>query len=185
MAGDSAARIWGRYLPGLLHQRQQLLALLHPCSWIENTYRLYGLAPDPSLEPNRRRIQEDHHEIASLFSRCQQSPSTPLTIPVLEALAVGSPRLNVALSDGPTMGGQGGDAFAYADRSNAIRRRRRLVQVGLRSGSSDRGTIELGEGARLQRIPGISGMPNGRGDQLQLVSSDGPQIGGGAGRGSN
>jgi hypothetical protein len=133
---------------------------------------------------------------------------------VLEGLATGSPRLQVRLSDGEVMGGRGGEPFRYQDRENAVRRRRRLVQVGLRAGNridqirlryhqepvgeadewinerhggdggSDGGDMELPTGVGLARIEAKTGIPNGRVDALWLTSGDGQRIGGGGDKGN-
>jgi hypothetical protein len=122
--------------------------------------------------------------------------------PELACLAAGSPELNVSLSEEIPMGGSGGAPFAFPERADAIRRRLRLVEVGLRTGSrvdqirlryagdgdpleeevhgggggSDRGSLQLGPGGNLRRIEGLSGT---RVDRLFLTSSDGQRIGGG------
>ena len=100
------------------------------------------------------------------------------------------------------MGGNGGAPFAFPGRADAIRRRQRLVEVGLRTGSrvdqirlryaaeedplepelhgggggGDRGVLQLAEGVVIRRIEGLSGS---RVDRLFLNSSDGQCIGGG------
>jgi len=125
--GDGAAA-------GLLSKRQALLEIENQCRWIKGTYQLYGLAEDPSLAVHGAQVKAERRSIDQLCAHYQQSPSTPLAEPALGALAVGSPRLEVQISNGEGMGGGGGDPFAYPDRENAIRRRRRLVEVGLRSG---------------------------------------------------
>lgn len=200
--------------PGLLRQWQRLRELVNQCNWVEGTYTAYGLAQDPSLAANRERLRADIREIEALCSRYQQAPSTPLEEPVLGAFATGSPRPQVQLSDGKTMGGDGGDPFRYLDRENAIRRRRRLVQVGLSTGNrvdqirlryhqepvgesdewineihgggggSNRGDMELGTGVGIAHIEANSGVPHGRVDQLWLTSSDGQRIGGGGDKGN-
>jgi hypothetical protein len=119
---------------GLLGERQKLLEIINQCTWINDTYEIYGLAADPSLAVNRSLVKADIEAIEALCSQYQASPSTPLQKPTLTALATGSPNLQVELSDGEVMGGGGGEPFRYLDRENAIRRRRRLAQVGLRSG---------------------------------------------------
>jgi len=103
--------------PGLRRQWQRLRELVNQCDWVAGTYDVYGIPQDPSL--------------ASYHT----SPSTPLPEPVLEAFATGSPRLQVQVRDGATMGGRGGDPFAYVDRDNSVRRWRKLVRVGLRAGN--------------------------------------------------
>ncbi|MCP9838999.1 hypothetical protein KBY84_15970 [Cyanobium sp. N.Huapi 1H5] len=201
--------------PGLRRQWQRLQEMINQCNWVEGTYDVYGITRDPSLAPSRDQMRADCREIETLCSAYQSSPSTPLEEPVLEAFAIGSPRLQVQLRDGETMGGGGGKPFAYKDRENAVRRRRRLVRVGLRAGSridqirlvynqepageadqlnapphggtggSDLGDVELGTGVGIQRIRAKSGKPNGRVDQLELITTDGQQRGGGEGKGSN
>jgi hypothetical protein len=129
-------------------------------------------------------------------------------------MANGSPQLQVRLSDGDTMGGRGGAPFRYEDRENAVRRRRRLVQVGLRAGNridqirlryhqepagavdewineshggnggSDLGEIELPTGVGLTRIQANTGIPDGRVDELWLFSGDGQRLGGGGKKGN-
>jgi hypothetical protein len=119
---------------GLLGERQKLLEILNQCTWIKDTYELYGLTADPSLAVNRSLVKAEIEAIETLCSQYQATPSSPLLKPSLTALATGSPTLQVELSDGETMGGGGGEPFRYLDRENAIRRRRRLALVGLRSG---------------------------------------------------
>ena len=200
--------------PGILRQWWRLRELINQCDWVERTYATYGVAQDPTLAANRERLREDIREIEALCSRYRDSPSTPLDEPVLEAFATGSPRLHAPLSDGQVMGGDGGEPFRYLDRENAIRRRRRLVEVGLSSGNridqirlryhqepvgeadewltevhgggggANRGDMELGTGVGLARIEGLSGVPHGRVDQLWLTSGDGQRIGGGGDKGN-
>jgi hypothetical protein len=195
--------------PGLLRQWQRLREIVNQCNWVEGTYAGYGVPQDPALVPNRERLWADIREIETLCQSYQQSPSTPLPLPVLEALQTGSPRLQVQLSDGSVMGGRGGDPFRYQDREHAIRRRRRLVLLGLRAGNridqmrlryhqepageadewinethgglggSDLGEMELATGVRLTHLSAQSGIPNGRVDQLLLTTSDGQRLGGG------
>ncbi|MEB3317893.1 MAG: hypothetical protein VKO39_07120 [Cyanobacteriota bacterium] len=199
---------------GWLRQGQRLRELLNQCGWVEGTYAAYGLPPDPSLTPNREQLRADIRDIEALCAQFQSSPATPLPEPVLEGLATGSPRLQVRLSDGEVMGGRGGEPFRYQDRDNAVRRRRRLVQVGLRAGNridqirlryhqepigeadewisachggeggSDLGDMELPTGVGLTRIQAKTGIPNGRVDQLWLTSDDGQRIGGGGDKGN-
>jgi len=121
--------------PGLRRQWQRLRELVNQCTWVEGTYNTYGVAQDPSLAPNRERLRADMREIEALCSHYRRTPSVPLEEPALEAFATGSPRLNVQVRDGETMGGRGGNPFNYEDRENAVRRRRRLVRVGLRAGN--------------------------------------------------
>jgi hypothetical protein len=199
---------------GWLRQGQRLRELLNQCGWVEGTYAAYGLPLDPSLAPNREQLRADIHAIEALCAQFHSSPSTPLPEPVLDGLATGSPRLQVRLSDGEVMGGRGGDPFRYLDRENAVRRRRRLVQVGLRAGNrvdqirlryhqepageadewinechggeggSDLGDMELPTGVGLTRIQAKTGIPNGRVDALWLTSGDGQRIGGGGDKGN-
>jgi hypothetical protein len=201
--------------PGLRRQWQRLRELVNQCNWVEGTYDVYGIAQDPSLAPSRDQMRADCSEIEALCSSYHSSPSTPLAEPVLEAFAVGSPRLQVQLRDGETMGGRGGEPFVYKDRESAVRRRRRLVMVGVRAGSridqirlgynqeptdeadqlnapphggnggSDLSDMELGTGVSIQSIRAKSGIPNGRVDQLELITTDGQRLGGGEGKGSN
>jgi hypothetical protein len=199
---------------GWLRQWQRLRELVNQCNWVEATTALYGVPLDPSLAPNRERLRADIREIEALCAHYHRSPATPLPEPVLEGLATGSPRLQVRLSDGDIMGGRGGEPFRYPDRENAVRRRRRLVQVGLRAGNridqirlryhqepvgeadewinechggdggSDCGDIELPAGVGMARIEAKTGVPNGRVDRLWLTSGDGQRIGGGGDRGN-
>jgi hypothetical protein len=182
---------------------------------VEGTYNVYGIAQDPSLASNRTQLLADCREIEALCTDYHTSPSTPLAEPVLEAFATGSPKLQVQVRDGDTMGGRGGEPFPYMDRENAVRRRRKLVRVGLRAGNrvdqirlryhqepigepdewvnekhggdkggSDLGDMELGTGVGIARIKGLSGIPNGRVNQLQLTTSDGQRRGGGGDKGN-
>ncbi|MFM1798056.1 MAG: hypothetical protein RLZZ117_334 [Cyanobacteriota bacterium] len=200
--------------PGWLRQWQRLREIVNQCDWVETTLASYGVPLDPSLAPNRERLRADLHAIEGLCAHYQDSPSTPLPALALEGLAIGSPQLRVRLSDGDVMGGGGGAPFRYQDRENAVRRRRRLVQVGLRAGNridqirlryqqdpvgaadewinethggeggSDLGAIELAPGVGLTRIKAHTGIPNGRVDALWLFSGDGQRIGGGGTKGN-
>jgi hypothetical protein len=200
--------------PGWLRQWQRLRELVNQCHWLEETYATYGVPLDPSLAPNRERLRADIRAIEALCAQYQASPSTPLPALALEGLATGSPQLRVRLSDGEVMGGRGGAPFRYPDRENAVRRRRRLVQVGLRAGNridqirlryhqepmgeadewiderhggeggSNLGDIELASGVGLTRIKAHTGIPNGRVDALWLFSGDGQGIGGGGKKGN-
>lgn len=200
--------------PCLRRQWQRLRELVNQCNWVEDTYNVYGIPQDPSLAINRERLRADCHEIEALCTAYHTSPSTPLAEPVLEAFATGSPKLHVQVRDGETMGGRGGEPFNYEDRENAVRRRRKLVRVGLRAGNridqirlryhqeptgapdewinaihgggggSDLGDMELGTGVGIARLQGLSGIPNGRVDQLELTTSDGQRRGGGGNKGN-
>lgn len=200
--------------PGLRRQWQRLRELVNQCNWVEATTNTYGITQDPTLAPNREVLKADMREIEALCSRYHSTPSAPLEEPALEAFATGSPKLQVQVRDGETMGGRGGDPFNYEDRENAVRRRRRLVRVGLRAGSridqirlryhqeptgapdewinaihgrgggSDLGDMELGTGVGIAHIKGESGVPNGQVDQLWLTTSDGQRRGGGGKKGN-
>jgi hypothetical protein len=199
--------------PGLRRQWQRLRELVNQCNWVEGTYNVYGIAQDPSLASNRAQLRANCSEIEALCSAYHSSPSTLLAAPKLEVFATGSPRLQVQVRDGETMGGRGGEPFDYKDRENAVRRRRRLVRVGLRAGNridqirlgyiqqstgepdqwnethggnggSDLGDMELGTGVGIQRIHANTGVPGGRVDQLELITSDGQRRGGGGDKGN-
>ena len=200
---------WQGGKPGLRRQWQRLRELVNQCDWVKDTYKAYGIPQDPSLAKNRQRLMDDCREIEVLCGAYQASPSTPLAEPVLDAFATGSPRLQAQVRDGETMGGRGGEPFPYEDRENALRRRRRLVQVGLRAGrridqiqlryhqepvgepdewihashggegGSNLVALELGTGVGIQRIHAQSGVPNGRVDALELITSDGQRRQGG------
>ncbi|MFM7237195.1 MAG: jacalin-like lectin [Cyanobium sp.] len=200
--------------PGLRRQWQRLRELVNQCNWVAGTYDIYGIPQDPSLASHRTKMTADCREIEALCSAYHTSPSTPLAEPVLEAFAAGSPKLQVQVRDGESMGGRGGDPFPYEDRENAVRRRRKLARVGLRAGNrvdqirlryhqeptgepdewineshgggggSDLGDMELGSGEGIARIKGLSGIPNGRVDQLELTTSDGQRRGGGGDKGN-
>lgn len=200
--------------PGWLRQWQRLRELINQCDWVEDTCAIYGVPVDPSLAPNREQLRTDRRTIEALCAQFHDSPSTPLPAPALAGMAKGSPRLQVRLSDGATMGGRGGAPFRYEDRENAVRRRRRLVQVGLRAGNridqirlryhqepagavdewineshggdggSNLGDIELPTGVGLTRLQAKTGIPDGRVDELWLFSSDGQRLGGGGKKGN-
>jgi hypothetical protein len=200
--------------PGLRRQWQRLRELVNQCNWVAGTYDVYGIPQDPTLASHRTQMLADCREIEALCATYHSSPSTPLAEPVLEAFTTGSPKLQVQVRDGDTMGGRGGEPFPYMDRENAVRRRRKLVRVGLRAGNrvdqirlryhqeptgesdewiqethggeggSDLGEMELGTGVGIARIKGLSGIPNGRVDQLELTTSDGQRRGGGGDKGN-
>lgn len=123
---------------GLLEQRQKLVAIQAQCQWIADTYRIYGITEDPSLAIGRKAIKQDIASIDELCTSYLTTPSAPLSAPDLPSLEQGSPNLQVAIREGEMMGnqlGSGGEPFPYLDRDNAIRRRRRLVKVGMRCGN--------------------------------------------------
>jgi hypothetical protein len=168
---------------GLIGRRERVEGLIHQMDWVADTYRLYGLAPDPSLAAHRARAEADRRAIEACRDAYVAAASAPLVPPELACLAAGSPELNVSLSEEIPMGGSGGAPFAFPERADAIRRRLRLVEVGLRTGSrvdqirlryagdgeplaaevhggdggSDRGSLQLGPGVNLRRIEGLSG----------------------------
>ncbi len=107
---------------GLLRQRQRLRELVNQCRWVAGTYGVYGLTADPTLEAGLKGLAGDIEEIDALRRSFATSPSSPLDPPVLEALAAGSPRLQVVVSDGETMGGDGGTPFAFEGRQQAVQR---------------------------------------------------------------
>jgi hypothetical protein len=187
---------------GLDEHRERLEGLIHQMDWVADTYRLYGVAPDPSLAIQRAAATADLAAIDACRAAYFAAPATLLESPPLPSLAAGSPELNVTLGEEPPMGGNGGAPFAYPGRAEAIRQRRHLVEVGLRTGSrvdqirlryagegdplepeihgggggGDRGQLELGDGVVIRRIEALSGT---RVDRLFLTSSDGQRIGGG------
>jgi len=124
--GDAASE-------GLLRQRLRLRELANQHDWIRGTYAVYGLVPDASLEDNRVRIRTDVASIDTLRQQYGSSPSTPIAAPTLTAFQTGSPRLNVRVTNGERMGGEGGEPFALTRRQQAVVRRRRLVRVGIRA----------------------------------------------------
>lgn len=120
---------------GLLRKRQRLLELRHQNEWVGGTYDTYGIARPAELTINHRQIDADLESIKDVLSGYLSHPTAPVVLPDMPALATGSPELNVKVIDGDTMGGNGGEAFTYADRVTAIRTRKRLTAVGLRTGS--------------------------------------------------
>ena len=191
---------------GLIDRRERLESLIHQMDCVADTYRLYAVAPDPSLAVQRAAATADLAAIEACRAAYAAAPTAPLASPELPSLAAGSPALNVSLGEEPPMGGNGGEPFAFPGRAEAIRQRRHLVAVGLRTGSrvdqirlryagegdpleaevhgggggGDRGSLELGDGVVIRRIEGLSGS---RVDRLFLTSSDGQRIGGGGGAG--
>ncbi|WP_094585662.1 hypothetical protein [Synechococcus sp. BO 8801] len=187
---------------GLLERREQVVGLIRQMDWVAETYRLYGVAPDPTLAVRRAAAAADRRAIDACRAVYRDAAATPLEAPALPSLAAGSPELNVTLAEELPMGGNGGAPFAFPGRADAIRRRQRLVKVGLRTGSrvdqirlgyagedetpepevhgggggGDRGVLQLPEGVTIRRIEGLSGS---RVDRLFLSSSDGQRIGGG------
>ena len=197
---------------GLLRQRERLRELVNQCRWVAGTYRVYGLTADPTLEAGLKRLAGDIEEIDALRRSFATSPSSPLDPPVLEALAAGSPRLQVVVSDGETMGGDGGTPFAFEGRQQAVQRRRRLVRIGLRSQArvdqirlryrqdsggfnpvEDWEEVHGGEGGSDRGtveladgvvIRRIEAKTGTRVDKLLLTTSDGQRLGGGGEKGN-
>ena len=120
--------------PGLLRRKEMLLEIGNQCRWVEETCRLYGQAPEPTLQNQGRQVRADIAAIDELSEAFARSASSPLQAPELPALLQGSPRLVPRIRDGQRLGGEGGDPFAFRDRSRAIQRRRRLWKVGLNAG---------------------------------------------------
>jgi hypothetical protein len=120
---------------GLLRKRQRLIELRHQNDWVGGTYDAYGIGRPAELNSNRRQIKDDLQSIKDVISGYLLHPTAPVELPEMPALAAGSPELNVKVIDGDPMGGNGGEAFTYADRATAIRSRKRLTAVGLRTGS--------------------------------------------------
>ncbi|MCP9933644.1 hypothetical protein KBZ08_06915 [Cyanobium sp. Candia 9D4] len=187
---------------GLLEKREQVVGLLRQMDWVAETYRLYGVTPDPTLGERRDTAAADRRALDACRAAYRAAAASPLEVPALPSLDAGSPELNVSLTEELAMGGNGGAPFAFPGRADAIRRRQRLVEVGLRTGSrvdqirlryagegdprepelhgggggGDRGRLQLAEGVTIRRIEGLSGT---RVDRLFLTSSDGQRIGGG------
>ncbi|MCT0208694.1 jacalin-like lectin [Synechococcus sp. CS-1332] len=187
---------------GLSERRERLEGLIHQMDWVAGTYRLYAVAPDPSLAVQRAAARADLGAIDTCRAAYAAAATARLEAPKLPSLAAGSPELNVTLGDELLMGGNGGAPFTFPGRAEAIRQRRHLVEVALRTGSrvdqirlryagegdpleaevhgggsgGDRGRLELGEGVVIRRIEALSGT---RVDRLFLTSSDGQRIGGG------
>jgi hypothetical protein len=120
--------------PGLLRRRERLLEIGNQCRWVEETCRLYGQAPEATLLNQGRQVRADSAAIDKLAEAFARSASSPLQAPELPALLQGSPRLLPRIRDGQRLGGEGGEPFAFRDRSQAIQRRRRLWKVGLNAG---------------------------------------------------
>jgi hypothetical protein len=120
--------------PGLLRRKERLLEIANQCRWVEETYRLYGQPPEPTLQNQVRQVRADIAAIDELAEAFPRSASSPLQAPELPALLQGSPRLVPRIRDGLRLGGEGGEPFAFRDRSRAIQRRRRLWKVGLNAG---------------------------------------------------
>jgi hypothetical protein len=167
-----------------------------------------GEGPGDGLDERRERLEGLIHQMdwVAAIDACRAAyvaaPATPIEPTPLPSLAAGSPELNVTLGEEPPMGGNGGSPFPYPRRAEAIRQRRQLVEVALRTGSrvdqirlryagegepfeaevhgggggGDRGRLELGDGVVIRRIEALSGT---RVDRLFLTSSDGQKIGGG------
>ncbi|WP_216900765.1 jacalin-like lectin [Synechococcus sp. CCY 9618] len=187
---------------GFSERRERLEGLIRQMDWVDDTYRLYAVPPDPSLAVQRAAARADLGAIDACLGAYAAAPTAPLEPPPLPSLAAGSPELNVTLGEEVPMGGNGGTPFAFPGRAEAIRQRRHLVEVALRTGSrvdqirlryagegdpleaevhgggggGDRGRLELGEGVVIRRIEALSGT---RVDRLFLTSSDGQRIGGG------
>jgi hypothetical protein len=69
------------------------------------TLAVYVQPADPGLIEGMERLRTDLAEIASLREADRQDPAASLAAPTLEAVAVGSPRLQVQIRDGELMGG--------------------------------------------------------------------------------
>jgi hypothetical protein len=119
---------------GLLRRKERLLEIANQCSWVEETCRLYGQPPEPTLQNQGRQVRADIAAIDELAEAFARSASSTLQVPELPALLQGSPRLVPMIRDGHRLGGEGGEPFAFSDRSRAIQRRRRLWKVGLNAG---------------------------------------------------
>jgi hypothetical protein len=199
---------------GLLRKQLRLQEIRNQSQWVNKTYALYGIDPDPSLASNLVQLNADLKTIDALKRQYNEVPSTPLSAPDLSSLTTGSPRLNVRVVEGELMGGDGGVPFKYEDRAHAVERRQRLVKVGLRAGgrvdqirlsykqSADllveqdkelevqfggRGGRDKGsiELAKGVNIERIKAKTGTRIDQLWITSSDGQIIGGGGDQGDD
>jgi hypothetical protein len=120
--------------PGLLRRKERLLEIANQCRWVEETCRLYGQPPEPTLQNQGRQVRADIAAIDELAEAFARSAASTLQVPELPALLQGSPRLVPMIRDGHRLGGEGGEPFAFSDRSRAIQRRRRLWKVGLNAG---------------------------------------------------
>jgi hypothetical protein len=120
--------------PGLLRRKERLLEIGNQCRWVEETCHLYGQLPEPTLQNQALQVRADIAAIDELAEAFARSASSPLQVPELPALHQGSPRLVPRIRDGQRLGGEGGEPFAFRDRSRAIQRRRRLWKVGLNAG---------------------------------------------------
>ena len=163
---------------GLLRDQQRLLELLHQNDWVGGTYDTYGIARPKELVSSRKQIEADLKSIKVVMSGYLLHPTAPVKVPDMPALEAGSPEPNVKVIDGDTMGGNGGDAFTYADRATAIRTRKRLAEVGLRTGSrvdqirltyERKGDALAGADSRTEEHGGSGGTEAG---QLQLEAGD-------------
>jgi hypothetical protein len=197
---------------GLIRKRLRMQEILNQSQWIQETYVLYGIEPDPSLASNRIQLNNDIQKINTLAQSYSKAPSTTLSTPELSSLVKGSPRLNVRVVDGALMGGDGGEPFLYDNRAHAVERRQRLVKVGLRAGGrmdqirlsykQSAGLFaEQGNGVEVQfgggggsdkgsvelaegiSIERIEAKTGTRVDELRITTSDGQTIGGGGNAG--
>ena len=141
---------------GLLRRKERLLEIANQCSWVEETCRLYGQPPEPTLQNQGRQVRADITAIDELSEAFAQSASSTLQVPELPALLQGSPRLVPMIRDGHRLGGEGGGTLRLQRPLPGHPASTSAVEGGTERGAADRSNpphLSAGERSGRRRRP--------------------------------
>jgi hypothetical protein len=127
---------------GLMRQYQRIEELINQIEDIIESLRIYGIQLDDAdeLMTNLQTARSDLTVLDSLTNAYKTSPTSPLQIPSLPSLEIGSPRIVATVIEDPEtqvgrMEAPNGDCFDFPfDASTAVQSRVRLSGIGLEAG---------------------------------------------------
>jgi hypothetical protein len=181
-------------LAGISESRNQM-------KWVEATYETYGGHDDERLLDGLTLTRKDSETIRSQVNAYDRKATSPLDMPSLPSLDLGTPHLSVSAAQAGPFGGGGGEPFSFMDLDTCLRTRTRISALKLRAGSrvdqlevtttgdngekveryggmggSEGPTVRLREG---EHITEVSGRFGSRIDQLTITTSGGQTVSGG------
>jgi len=186
---------------GLITQFARINELRNQIKWLEATYETYGGHDDVRMIEGLTLTRNDREAIRSQVNAYDLNATTPLAVPPLPSLGLGTPHLKVVAAQAGPFGGGGGEPFACMDLDTCLRSRTRIGALKLRAGAridqleitytgesgekveryggmggSEGPTIRLREG---ETITEVSGRYGSRIDQLTITTSGGQKVSGG------
>ncbi len=186
---------------GLMHRLATISEILNQMRWVEATYETYGGYDDERLLNGLTLARSDGEAIRSQMTAYDRKATTPLAVPPLPSISLGTPHLRVIAEQAGPFGGGGGEPFAFPDLDTYLRSRTRISALKLRAGSrvdrlevtyagengekvegfgglggSEGPTVRLRQG---EVITEVSGRFGSRIDQLTITTSAGEKVSGG------